>query len=346
MTRRTIDYMAPLRLAWDDMVGILFRPFSFVKWLGIGFTAWCATWFEQGSGGGGGGGGGKYSSSGSGSGSAAENHLNLDGARELLDDVGSRVGDWVEMYGAVLLAVAVVAAILLFLVLALIANWVRCRSEFSFLDNVLRNRAEIREPWHEFRMEGNSLFLLRLLIGFIAPVIIALPVAAGVVSVLPFALRREMLPLAIGGGVTSGLLILAVAVFFGYVGMAVEDFVIPMMYRSRCGASAAIGEFRKVFAPRPGPFLLYGLIKFGLRAALGMLMFGALFVTLCCCCCIVAVLMLPFFGTVLVLPMYVFLRSVGPRFLEEFERQEPEPAPAFPSPPALPDGVSLSDQSA
>ena len=37
-----------------------------------------------------------------------------------------------------------------------------------FLDNVVHNRAEIAKPWREFRKEGDSLFLWRLVFGIVA----------------------------------------------------------------------------------------------------------------------------------------------------------------------------------
>jgi len=35
----------------------------------------------------------------------------------------------------------------------------RSRGKFMFLDNVVHDRAEVSQPWQDFRRLGNSLFL-------------------------------------------------------------------------------------------------------------------------------------------------------------------------------------------
>jgi len=54
---------------------------------------------------------------------------------------------------------------------------VKARGTFIFTDCIVRNRAAIVEPWHEYRKEGNSYFLFLLAILFGAVVLAAIMVA-------------------------------------------------------------------------------------------------------------------------------------------------------------------------
>ena len=64
-------------------------------------------------------------------------------------------------------SVSFVALVMVILILILVFMWIGARGRFIFTDCVVKNRAAIVAPWHEFRREGNSFFLFSLVVGFL-----------------------------------------------------------------------------------------------------------------------------------------------------------------------------------
>lgn len=292
-----IEYIAPTMRAFAGMKGILFRPFAPGKWFVLGFSAWLATIGEGGSGGN----FQSYESSGT-------------------DEPGS-FSEFLQSAAAWLrenLAMALTVGILVALVLAVVAIallWVRSRGKFLFLDNVLHDRTLIAEPWKRFRSVGNSLFWWQLAFG--------LTVLAGFLSLgggaayLAWPMLEEgdfdprSLPALVA--IAAGAAVLALAA--GYVGMLLEYFVIPLMHREGLPARAAWGKFLLLHRARPGAFVRFFLwtIVVGLLAGIAVML-----VVLGTCCVAAIPLMIPYLGTVLLLPLLVFLRLLGPEFLAQF----------------------------
>jgi hypothetical protein len=307
MTTESIDYIAPIRRALDRTMLILFRPFDMIKWLVIGFTAWLANLL---SGGGGGGGGG------SALGKAKDQLPDVDSVKEYAGETANTVirfmQDYAGMLGLILIALLILGGIVLLVVL----TWVSSRGKFMFLDNVLNNRSEITSPWTEFRVQGDSLFLWRIIFGVAATLSLVAVVGLGIFSVLPFLRARQLVGMAIGGGVSAGLILIAMLLCLGYIALFVEDFLLPIMHRNRIGIVAAWRIFKDLIDQNFGFFLLYGLLKFGINAVIGTVTM-VLIIAACCFCCLGIILMLPFVGTVALLPIHVFKRCLGPEFLDE-----------------------------
>jgi hypothetical protein len=53
-------------------------------------------------------------------------------------------------------------------IICILFLWLSSRGKFMFLNYVVHKQAEIAEPWHEFRKEGDSLFVWRLVCGFLS----------------------------------------------------------------------------------------------------------------------------------------------------------------------------------
>jgi hypothetical protein len=311
-----MDYAAPLQRSWDRMMAVLFRPFDTAKWLAIGFTAWLAELAS------GGGGGGSF-------------RIPLEEAKQKATETASQAKaaaiQFFAQYGVwILVAVAILG--LLFVALALVASWVSSRGQFMFLDNVLFNRGEISDPWRRYRTQGNSLFVWRLVFGVAAALVLLVVVAAGVACVVPYFRAKHLLGLAIGGGVSAGLLLVALVFVLAYVGLFVHDFVIPIMHERRIGILAGWREFRSLFDRNPGFFALYGLLKFALVTGVWGAFFTIVVLTCCCCCVGGLMLAIPYVGTVLLLPIHVFFRAIGPEFLAELRARDPGLAPRQPPP--------------
>ena len=277
-----IEIFKPFGEAFELMKRMLFKPFDLKKWLVIGFAAWLASL--------GAGGGGSY------------NYRSKRGDEvQKVNDAISQIPHPILVAGIALLVVLVLALIVLF-------AWLRARGGFMFIDCIVKNRGAIAEPWRDFRKEGNSYFLFWLLVGvslLIFAGLLSLPLVVPAISDESF-LRSHSVYLisAIAGWIlVMVLLVLAWAL--------VTSFMVPIMYRQRCRAAEAFAAATRLITAHPGEMLLYCL--FWVVLALGSALTGC--VVTCATCCIAAI---PYIGTVILLPVFVLLRSFSLLFLRQF----------------------------
>lgn len=288
----------PIGKAWDRTQQILFKPFDAGKWFKLGFCAWLATFLESGSGGG----SGNFSNSWD-EGSAGDFNEGFQDAQ-----------NWVAEHQELVIAIASGS---LFLIVALIVlfSWLGSRGRFMFLDGVAHNRGEVAKPWNEFRALGNSLFRFQLgltLGGFLFFVASA---AAGLAVAWSDIQAEQFEDAAIGGlALGFGMLMLMVIVLT-FVNLFTRDFVVPAMYARNLLVSDAWAVVRsELLAEHTGTVALYCLMKFLLSMLMGILLVVFILIT----CCIAAIpLMIPYIGTVLLLPMFVFMRSYSVYFVEQ-----------------------------
>jgi hypothetical protein len=313
---RSISVVDPLSAAFEWTKRVLFGPFRIEKWLVIGFCAWLS---RLGQGGGGGGPGG----------------ANWKPSDDLDGDI-SRAGEWLMDN---LPLVILLGAILLIVVVALIVliTWLSSRGKFMFLENVLRDRAAVVEPWKRFRGAGNSVFLFRLILGLSALVFFT-ALGVGVILAIVGATRAEQSAgPAISILILTFLLVVPIAIALALVGLFLNDFVVPIVYLRDQGVIDGWRVFGNLLSPYLGPFILYVLVR------IGIVVFAAILtiVVTCCTCCIAA---LPYVGTVILLPLHVFVRSYSIFFLSQFGPDyaplavfsaAPD-APAPTAPPAVP----------
>jgi hypothetical protein len=289
---------------WSTMRRILFEPFDMGKWFVLGFTAWLAGLGEGGGSGGGGGGGGSPPGPGGGQ--------NVSG-----------VATFVQEYAAVIITVVAVVVILLFTV-GLLVLWVRSRGKFMFLDNVVMNRAEVVQPWRTYRREGNALFLWTLVYSIVVFAVFLLIAAAGVSIAWPSITGRAFGPDAVMALLVAVPLCLLLILVAGVVYVLLNDFVVPVMYRQRLGAVAAWQTFFTVLKPGFWHFALYLLTRLGLAIAAGI---GILALVVVTCCLAGCIMVIPYIGTVFLLPVSVFFRAFSVCYLRQF-------GPAFDAFPA------------
>lgn len=278
-----IEIFKPFGEAFELTKKILFRPFDLKKWFVIGFAAW-------------------LSNLGSGSYNFRFNRgdwKDIPWFQDLSDTI-NQIPHWILWSGLAAIIVLVVALMILF-------AWLRARGRFMFVDCIVKNRGAIAEPWREFREQGNSYFLLALLVGFIIAVV------AGISS-LPF-----MLPII--RGVTflhlhDVYLICMIALWAAILVMLIlawsliSHFMIAVMYRRRCTGEAFRAAL-SLIANYPGEITFYCLfwIMLGIASAI------AACATILATCCIA---LIPYIGTVILLPLFVCLRAFGLRFIRQF----------------------------
>jgi len=293
---------------------VLFRPFDLSKWFVIGFGAWLAFLGERGSG--------------------FNGSFNWQKRRQInLEDVRravTKTQDFVLANLHWIIPVAVVAFSFV-LVLTVVFAWLRSRGQFIFLDCVINDQARIAEPWRKYAPEANSLFWFRLVLS-IAGMALMFPLVGYVLLWAYRALMAEhcgeLAPLIVSVSVMVLLsLILFLAVKF------TVDFVVPLMFLRRTRCVAAWCEFLRLLGAYPGEWILYLLFQIVLTLAIVVVVFAAIIAT----CCIAGCLMiLPYIGAVVLLPVLVFKRSYSIYFLSQFAPEYEALAPANEVPPVSP----------
>ncbi len=315
--------IAATGLAFDRMKNILFRPFDMGKWFILGFSAWLATLLE-----GGGSSSGSYSDS-----SGDTIGESMPSVSEMLDTVL----EWINEH---LLLIITIGSIILILsiLLGLAITWVRSRGKFMFLDNVANNRALVTHPWKKYRIQGNGLFVWMLVFGLVNFLIFGGLIAAALFVSWPMmetdAFDVAKLPTLIGIGLAFVVLIFVAS----YIATLLENFVLPIMYRDRIGTRAAWRRVLSLHSSNPGIFILYYFWMILLGMGTGILVLVAILVT---CCIAGLVMIIPYLGAVLLLPITVFFRCLGMETLRQFGAEyDPFPEvseePALLTPPTLP----------
>jgi len=311
----TIQFMEPLGRAWHRMKLALFKPFDIHKWFVFGFNAFLA--------------GLMHASNGSGGGRAQKNA----DFREIMDFPRTA---WAWLMDNPAWAIAILFAVVVAIAVVVALTWVSSRGVFMFLDNVVRGRVEIAKPWREYRKEGDSLFVWRLVFG-----IVTFVAFGGLVAWFFFQgkfLYDSGFDRAVPVGLVIGLAFLALglALVLGYIVLFLKDFVAALMYKHRISAVAAWRMFMGAFRQYPFHFLGYGIVIFFLILAFVVVVIAAGFIT---CCIGWILLIIPYIGTVVTLPFWYWLRAFSLEFLAQlgpdfdvFPRPETPAAPAAEAP--------------
>ena len=283
---RKIDVLAPFAAAFDLTKAVLFQPFDLAKWLTIDFAAFLA-------------------------GLADVSRVNpgfrlpdfnarWQTQNEELEAVRDQLGSWITVPLIAMLVVIGLAVLVLLM-------WLGSRGRFMLIDCIVRNRGAIAAPWREFRREGNSLFLWSLAIAgasLVLTAIFALPL------LLPYLTRGEFGEFGTGTMIYL-VVVLAVLIVAGLAIAVVTWFMVPIMYRQRCSAPAAFVAVTRLITSDPAPFIFYILLA--LVTLIGASLLSC--VAVCLTCCLAAI---PYVGTVILLPIYVFHYAYGLLFLRQF----------------------------
>ena len=287
-----ISFVEPLSRAWERMRRMLFAPFELARWLVLGFSAWLAGLASGDL-------GAKLA------GNASDRVDNREILPPGLDRLMGLITDHPVWTVLAVLGVLVAVAILVALL------WVSSRGKLVFLDNVVHERAAIVEPWRRLGRLGDSLFWWRL--GF-AVIVLALVLAVLAAVILPAAaatLLDTLRGLSIAG-ILFGALALALIVLAALLVLTLlEGFVIPVMYRFDLSAMAAWRTLLPWLKRFPGWFIAYAIVIF-----LAAITFQVMVLILCLfTCCIV---LIPYVGTVILLPVWVLYRAYSVEFLAQF----------------------------
>jgi hypothetical protein len=305
-----ISVIEPIGAAIEKTKQILFRPFDIGKWFTIGFCAFLAT---LGSGGGPKGGGG-----GQGGGHPQDFQQQMNNIKDAI-------------LGNLPFVISIAAVvILLIVIISIVVMWLKSRGQFMFLHCVAQNVAEVKNPWKQYAQLANSLFLFKLVLwvaGFFGAMLFIVPLALIGISFISVGI--EFFPLVNIVWISLlifGIIVIAMAI--GTVKLLTNDFVVPIMYSRGCLVKEAWREFWQLLMSNKGPFTLYLLFLLVIGLAIGMIVLLAVLVTCCCAACF---LMIPYIGTVVMLPILVWRRSYSLLYLSQyghgFDVFGPEPTP-------------------
>ena len=341
----------PVGRAWDRMAEVLFRPFDIGKWFGLGFCVFLANLGRGGgsvnfpSGGGGGtpappstptpstptpgqsptwlpstspsgtpsGGMSGGASGGMSGGASGGTSGGASGGGDLdeLWRISDTVIQWVKDH-AVASIVLAAAGFLFMTAIWGVFLWLRSRGVFMVIDNLAFNRGQVVDPWRNTSKYGNSLFKFEFVVGLAVTVIMLLTTAAAGYVAWP-----DIVNHTVGANMLWAFVILVMVlpltlVNYGIMQMLLVDFIAPTMYLHDLRTVPAWGKwYREIFKGHFWKLTLFYLmyIVLGIAAAVVMM------IATCLTCCIAA---LPYLGTVILLPVFVFMRCYSLCFIEQF----------------------------
>ncbi|MFB0525163.1 MAG: hypothetical protein ACETVZ_06445 [Phycisphaerae bacterium] len=292
-----ISVIDPLGPAFERVKVILFKPFDLGKWFVIGFCAWLAGLGENG---GGGGGGRRF---------RWEQHADAHQLAEQAKDFVLENLFWIIP--------ATIFVILLITGLWLLVTWLSSRGRFMFLHCVAQNKAEVKVPWSRFRRHANSLFLFRIIVGLIALAAFSLPCLLAVFFIFAIVSGPPYVWPISGLGVI-GLAIFVLIIAFWLVKRFTTDFVMPIMFLGTTSCTVAWRQFLTILSANKARFALYALFRIVIAIAIGVIVIAVVLVTCCCALCIFAI---PYIGTVVFLPVLVFVRAYSLCYFRQFGPQ-------------------------
>ncbi len=297
-----VSIIDPISPAIERAKIMLFKPFDLKRWFVIGFCAWLA---YLGSGGGGGGGG---------------SNINIPGkSHDNGAQIGEAIGEAKEFIVENIhwIIPVVVVAVAVGIALWLVITWLNSKGRFMFLHCVAQNKAEVKNPWHKFKKHAYSLFLFRIVLAVISFVIVFLPILGIVFLVIMLVSGAGLAFLSIPGIVILGLLTFVVSTVLFLVKKFTLDFVVPVMFLGTENCVAAWRQFMTILSANKLRFALYLLFQIVIAMAIGTI-FAIGFCVGCCMCCASILLLVPYIGTVILLPLLVFDRSYSLYYLQQF----------------------------
>jgi hypothetical protein len=299
-----IDFTRAFDSAWERMMVILFRPFDLGKWCVIGFSAFLAGLLSGGNGGNGFN-PSSYRQNFNPSANFTTPEVQLHQFQTNLSPyfVGIQTGLIILMAGAIFIFILAFIALL---------YWLGARGQFLFLDNIVRNRGAIAWPWSYYARRANQVFVFYL---------IFMAITFGMVLVLVVPIVLLSIPLiqhsqwpqggALFALVTLALVYLAAITVLSCLLFIFREWGVALMFRNGLTARAAFGETMELWRRHPGSLVLFILLRIALWIALFIVSILA-----CCFTCCLAIL--PYIGTIVLLPALIYIRCFSLDCLAQF----------------------------
>lgn len=301
-----INFTQAFDLAWERMHVILFRPFDLGKWCAIALGAFLAALPEGGNG---------FNPSFNTNSWHSGNNLNFTSSplpKISIGQLNTNVNHLVQgmQIGFIVLITVAVAAC--FLAVMVLLYWLGARGQFILLDNLVRNRGAVTWPWHYYQRQANSVLGLYLLLMLFSIFLFVPVLVVAVLMGLPL-LQAHRLPE--GSEIITftivGVVYVLCAIVFGVVFFVFREFGIPLMFRQGLLARPAFWASLKLIQKHPGSIAVFVLLRLAIFVAVAV-------VTVIVCCATCCAEMIPYVGTVLLLPVVVYVRCFTLDCLSQF----------------------------
>jgi hypothetical protein len=318
-SHRQISVVEPVSPALEHVKRMLFQPFNLGKWFVIGFCAWLAGLGESG-------GSASYNR---GFSNYNNGNQGVDQFRHFMEQ--ARDFTLSNLYWIVPLAICTFLFLMALWVLIL---WVNSRGKFMFVYCVALDKAEVTEPWNKYAAPAQSLFWFRIVLG-LAGMVVMFPLLGFIaLLVIKMVLHGEANTVAILLTAGMAMLVFFFAIVFALIHKFMVDFVVPIQYLRVGKCLDAWGELWKLPCAHAGLFALYILFQIAMGIAIAVIV---LFTVLLTCCMAGCLILIPYIGTVLLLPVLIFKRSYSLYFLRQFGGNYD----VFPPPPPPPVATGL-----
>jgi len=298
MAGSPVDALSP---AIERSQQLLFRSFKADRWFALGFTVFLAQCGE-----------GDTGSSvtaqvpnllmtmGSGPGAPTDFH-------KMLQDALQSARDNLGLY-----ALIAVGVMLLALALWLCIAWFSSRAKLMLVESVVHERVDVSAQWSHFAVLGMSLFKCRVVLSVCAWTLGLGSIAAAVAVAYPdLDAGRYLGTRAVIGYAIFAASSVFLGIPFALATAILDDFVVPLMAVRSLRVLDAWGVCRaEVLSGNVGSVVLFYLLRILLAAGIAIAMEVLKYMT----CCISTV---PYLGTVLLLPIFVFNRGYSLYFMEQ-----------------------------
>jgi len=287
-----VSIMKAMEAGWGRMVRMLFKPFDISLWCMMGLAAWILS-FGQ-------------------SGEPLGTTIRLFTEFYGKGDHSAASGlPWANGFGAVHTGLLFIAGGVLILVLGLtlVIQWLSCRARFVVLDQIVHKRGDFVGPWRRYATQGLSLFGWRLAFGFIAAGIVGGIAAMVIMSVGGFPAFRQPSGIDWKVIIMAAMVLLPLLLVLAFIVSLLDNFVVPIMYWEECTATAAWKIFLHMARGYTAPIMNYFLMQF----VLGLALAGVIIIT----CCGFCTLLIPYVGSVVLLPATVFMQCYTLAFIAQ-----------------------------
>jgi hypothetical protein len=205
-----------------------------------------------------------------------------------------------------------IAGVVLTFGIWLLVLWFSSRAKLMFVESVIWDRVDVSSQWSRAADLGMSLFKFRAAVSLGGSVLVLLSMGAAVVAALPdFQAGNFLGHRAVIGYLLLGFTLLFMGLPLGIALLLLDDFVVPLMVLRNARVVAAWGMCRaEVLSGNIGGVILFYLLRVMLSVAIAI----ATAVLTCATCCLT---MLPYLGTVMLLPIFVFSRAYPLYYLEQ-----------------------------
>jgi hypothetical protein len=282
-----------LSAGYGRMKNALFNPFDLKKWFIVGFTAFLAGLLD------GGGNGGNSAGRG-----------NVDDFADVLE---APYMAWNWLLDNPNWTILIGFGVLFLFAFLVVVTWVSSRGKFMFLDNIVHDRALIKQPWFEYKNEGNSLFIWRMFYGLFCFALVIMFLYNVWQAAYNMYYDDYSFPWMFF--IRKGLLFILMILVLSYIELMLNAFVITLMYKHRIAVTKAWSTFLTLHWAHLMPFILFSLLWLVLSIGVFILVVLAGLLT---CCFGFLLLIIPYINSVVLLPISYTLSSFNLYFFAQF----------------------------